>query len=91
MDSSGESLRAKGSAALAVRDDFDEVLRECLFLSRGQRGLVFDRVGDATEQVGIAHDVTKWFGKLRYGESERSGNALQNFALIGEIAVLDRR
>ncbi len=69
-------------------DDVYEPFRERLLLTGGQPGFVFDGVGDPAQQVGVAHHVAEPGRKLRNRERKGARHALQDFRLVGEIAVL---
>ena len=51
-------------------DDVDEPLGERLLLPGGQRGLVFDGVGNPAQEVSVAHHIAEPRRKLRNRECE---------------------
>ena len=84
---SGTELARERFHGVPTSDNVDEPFCERLLLSGGQRGLVFDRVGNPAQEVGVSHHIAEPGWKLRNRESEGAGYPLQDFRLVGEITV----
>jgi len=63
-------------------DDTDETIQVDALLLRGQGRFVLDRVGDPTQQVGVADDVAQRLRQLGNREREGPRNARQRLRLI---------
>ena len=83
----GTELARERLHGVPTSDNVDEPFPEHPLLPGGQRGLVFDRVDNPAQEVGVFHHIAEPGWKLRNRESEGAGYALQEFCLVGEIAV----
>ena len=70
---------------LPAVDYLDEPLGEFPLVRIGQVLVVFDGIGDAAQQVGIADHLLQRVGQLRNGQGKGARDALENFILVGKV------
>ena len=78
-------LASQRRGVLPAADDRDEALQQHQRLGRRQRRLILDRIGDATQQVGVRDRGPQRRGQLRDGQRESARHVRQYPILIGLI------
>ena len=78
-------LLGKWGGRLLAGDDPDESLGKLALFTSRKGWLILDSVGDAAQQIRIAHNIAQARGKLRNGERERARDILQDRVLPRQI------
>src|SRR5919109_2094872 len=76
---------SKGLRRHSALDHPNELLGKMMLLGRGKFSPIFNSIGDAAQQIGIANHFTKSRWKHWDGQGKRAGDALEYMALISVI------
>ena len=83
-------LRREGRGRLPTFDDAGKTAQESSLLLDWKAGVVFHRVGDAAQQVGIAHHDPQPVRQRRNGQGEGARDAREDAVLVLEVGGFDR-